>query len=227
MEGIELQANPRSVTGKQVKRLRQEGFIPAIIYGYGIDPISVKFEAVEFSKAVSKAGTSTAVQVHVEGESEPLLAIFRDVQYDPIRRSVIHADLQALNVKETVRVPVSIVLVGQAPAVEEQGAVLLQVLNEVEIEALPTALIPFLEIDVTGLTEIGQSIAVGDIDTPEGVTILTSPDETVAQITYIEEVTEEEEEALEEAPLSLGEVEVIGRGKEEEEGEGEGEAVEE
>jgi len=211
MEALELRATPREIIGgTQVKALRRENIVPGIIYGHGIDPIAVQFDSREIEKAISQAGTSSTVQVHVEGVSDPYLAIFRDVQYHVIKRNVIHLDLQALDIKETVRVPVSVVLTGESPVIEELEAMLLQILNELEIEALPMALVPSIEIDISGLTEIGQSITVGDIVPPPGVTILNAPHETVVQLMYTEEEEEELEEEVE--MMEPDEVEVIGRG---------------
>ena len=215
METLELRATPREIVGgNRVKALRREDIVPGIIYGHGIDPIAVQFDSREVEKAISQAGTSSTIQIYIEGVSDPYLAIFRDVQYHVTKRNVIHLDLQALSLKETVRVPVTVVLTGEPPAVEDGGGVLLHILNELEIEALPTALVPSIEIDVSVLAEIGQSITVGDIAPPEGVTILNAPHETIAQIIYAEEEEEEEEEV---EMLEPGDVEVIGRGPAEEE----------
>ena len=208
METLELRATPRNIVGgKQVKALRRDDVVPGIIYGHGIEPIAVQFNSREVEKAVSQAGTSSTVQVFVEGVRDPYLAIFRDVQYHTLKRNVIHLDLQALNLKETVRVPVSVILTGESPAVKDFGGILLHVLNELEIEALPTALVPSIEVDVSVLTEIGQSITVGDIVPPAGVKILNAPHEFVAQVIYAEEEKEEGEVAAE----PQAEVEVIRR----------------
>ncbi|HOT91770.1 MAG TPA: 50S ribosomal protein L25 [Anaerolineae bacterium] len=205
METLELRATPRTVVGKQVNALRREGIVPGVIYGHGIEPIPVQFNSREVEKAISKAGTSSTIQVYVEGTQEPYLAIFRDVQYHTLKRNVIHLDLQALNVREVVRVPVSVDLVGESPAVKDFGGVLLHILNELEIKALPTALVPAIEVDISKLTAIGQSITVGDITPPPGVTILNAPNDIVVQVIYAEE-EEEKEAATAPAPA---EVEVI------------------
>lgn len=208
METLELRAIPRDIVGgKQVKALRREDVVPGIIYGHGFEPVAVQFNSREVEKAISQAGTSSTVQVFVEGIHDPYLAIFRDVQYHTLKRNVIHLDLQALNLKETVRVPVSVILTGEAPAVKDFGGILLQILNELEIEALPTALVPSIEVNVSGLTEIGQSITVGDIVPPAGVKILNAAHEFVAQVMYAEE--EQEEVAAVVEPQA--EVEVIRR----------------
>jgi len=203
MEAIELRAEPRTLVGKQVKLLRHQNIIPGVIYGRHIDPIAVQFDHKELGKALNQAGTSAAVQVVVKGNSEPYLAIFRDIQRHPIRREVSHVDLQALSLTETVRVPVSVTLVGEAPAAEQEGGVLVQPLNELNIEALPSALIATIEVDISGLVEIGDSITVGDIVPPEGVTILNAADEAVVQVTFMAEETLEEEVEVEEVEVGL------------------------
>lgn len=208
MEAIQLHAEPRTVIGKKVKLLRHKNIVPGVIYGRHMDPIAVQFGKRELTTALNRVGTSATLQVEVTGSSEPYLVIFRDVQHHVILRDVVHVDLQALSLTETVRVPVNIVMVGIAPAVEAEAGVVMQVLQEVEIEALPTALIPMIEVDISGLTEIGNSISVGDLEVPAGVTILNNPDVTIVQVTYeaIEEVEEEEvEEDLLGEPLAEGE----------------------
>jgi large subunit ribosomal protein L25 len=209
MEAIQLHAEPRMLTGKKVKLLRQQDIIPGVIYGRHIDSVAVQFDKKELTAALNRAGTSSTLQVDVTDFPEPYLTIFRDVQHHTILRDVTHVDLQALSLTETVRVSVNIVIVGVSPAVETYAGVVMQTLQEVEIEALPTDLIPMIEVDISGLTEIGNSISVGDLNVPESITILNEPTVTIVQVTYeaIEEVEEEEEleEDLLGEPLAEGE----------------------
>jgi large subunit ribosomal protein L25 len=208
MKAIELRAEPRTLIGKKVKLLRQQEIVPGVVYGRHIDPVAVQFSSKELMSALNRAGTSALVQLELEGSKEPYLTIFRDVQHHPIRRDVSHVDLQALSLDETVRVPVNVVVVGTAPVTVEGEGVLMQLLTELEIEALPTALIAAIEIDVSGLDEVGDSITVSDVSVPEGVTILNPPSETIVQITWmVEEVLEEEEELPLEGELGVLEVE--------------------
>ncbi len=216
MEQLELYAKRREIIGKKVNRLRREGYVPGILYGHDVDPIPLLFDGYEIESAVRQTSTSTLVQVNIEGHDSAYTAVFRDTQRDILKHNLIHVDLLSLNLEETVRVEVPLNLVGVSPAEEEQGGVLIQQLNEVEVEALPMALVPAIEIDISSIVNIGETITVGDIAPPEGVTILTSSDEIVVQVTTITE--EEIEEELEEVLLEPGEVEVIGKGKEEEEG---------
>ncbi len=200
MESITLHASQRTVIGKQVKALRRQNIIPGIIYGHHIEPQIVQFDIRHLVEILNLVGTSSTVEVIVEGNKEPYLAIVRDTQIDIIRRSIKHVDLQALSLTEMVRVPVAIILVGESPAIE-LGGVLVQILTELEIEALPNALIPSVEIDLSNLINIGDSVSVGDLVVPESVTILNPMEETIVQVTW--QVIEEEEVVEEE--LLLGE----------------------
>jgi len=207
MEALKLHADPRTIVGKQVKGLRRQNIVPGVIYGYSGKPVNVQFNNRDLEKSISKAGTSTTLQIFVEGIEEPYFAIFRDVQYDVIKRNVIHVDLQSLNVKETVRLPIALTFIGIAPAIE-LGGVLLPLLNEVDVEALPLALVPTIPVDVSVITEIGQSISVKDLIVPEGITILNDSTDVVVQVSWIVEEEEEAEELVDEL-AEMGEVEVI------------------
>ncbi len=213
MEQLKLQATPRTVIGKQVKQLRRAGLLPGIIYGSSIEPLAVQFDAREARSIANQAGSSSLINVYVAGTPTPYSVIIRDVQWDYLKRVLIHLDLQALSMTEKVRIQISINLVGDAAAVEELGGVLLHLVNEVDVECLPSALVPAIAVDISELTQIGDSISVKDIVVPEGIEILTDAEETVVQISAVVEEVEEVEEIVVE--LEAGEVEVIGEEGEE------------
>lgn len=216
MERIQLSAMPRTVVGKQVKRLRSENLTPGVIYGHGFESLAVQFATRELETALTRAGSSTLLDVDVAGVPQPYTVIVRDMQRHVLKRFVTHVDMQALNMTETVRVQVALVLVGESPAVRDLFGMLLQVLTEVEIECLPAALIPAIEIDVSGMTELGDALTVGDLVVPEGIEILTSADEVVVQVSMPEEEEEEEEAAPVVTLLPTAEVEVVRKRKAEE-----------
>ncbi len=211
MEQVVINAAPRTVIGKQVKQLRRQGLVPGILYGYGIEPMPLQFEAKELERIVRQAGSSTLVQVIVE--DKPYTAVVRDVQRDAIKRYIKHVDFQALSMTEKVRLPISLTLVGEAPA-ESQGATILQQLNEIEVECLPSALVHTIEVDISKLTEPGQVIAAKDLEVPEGIELLVDPDEVI--VIAAAEAEEEEEVAGEEAVVESAEPEVITEKKAEE-----------
>ena len=215
MEMIELNAEPRSVTGKKVGALRRESIIPGIIYGSTTENIPVQFDAKELTQVMQKAGRSSMVSVKVAGTPTPYKAIFRDLQFNPIKRTLRHVDLQALSMTETVRLPLHITLIGEAP-ISEDGGVVFQLLNQIDIECLPDDLVHALEVDISGLTEIWQSICIKDITPPPGITFLVDPEETIVQaMAEASEPAVEEEDHLVASP-SADAVEVIRKTREEE-----------
>jgi large subunit ribosomal protein L25 len=217
---IELKSNPRKTVGKQVKRLRREGLLPAVVYGAGIEPTPIQLDALEAEKVLAGIGSSTLIDLYIGDEVHKVLV--RDLQRDVIRRNPTHIDFLkvAMDVKINTVVPVE--LVGQSPAVQELGGVLVTGLSEIEVEALPSDLPDRVTVDLTVLENFDDSITVGDLYLGDGVTVLTDEDEFIANVVYqtMEEIVEEEEELEEE----LAEPELVG-----EEGEElpEGEAPEE
>ena len=214
MEKVVIQAEKRLVTGKQVKALRREGKLPAVIYGYGIDPISIVLDTRSASRILAKASSSTLVTIELAGTQYPTLV--REKQLDFIRNSLIHVDFLAVSMTEKITASVGVHITGEAPAVKDFGAILVTGLTELEVECLATDLPERFTIDVSGLTEISSGVYVKDIVPPPNVEILSDPEEVLVVATAM--AAEEEEEAEEE--LLEGEEgeepEVIGKGKEEE-----------
>lgn len=191
-----LMAEPREIHGKKVKRLRREGLVPGVVYGPVLDEtISVSVNEREFRKFYMAHGHSTIFTLKWDGGSQPVL--IREVQVEPVRQDMLHIDFFAPNMTVKLRQSVSVSLHGAAEEIEAD-AVLQHVLNEIEVEALPSDLPNEIIVDVSGLAHIGDSLHVRDIDAPENVTILTDPDTTVASVIHMaveREPTEEEEGA--------------------------------
>ena len=222
MEKVIIPAEKRDVVGKKVKALRRAGQLPAVIYGYGIDPISIVLDAHSASRILAKASSSTLVTIELAGKQYPTLV--REKQLDFIRNSLIHVDFMAVSMTEKITANVGVHIEGDAPAVKEFGAILVTNLTELEVECLASDLPERFVVDVSSLAEIGDGVLVRDLEVPTNVEILTDPDEMiiVATAQAVEEVEEEEEELLE-GEEELEEPEVIGKGKEEGEGEEESE----
>lgn len=213
MEEIQLEANKRTVIGKQVNTLRREGLIPAIVYGGGGEPIPVELDAKEATKILNETSTSTLITLKVGKEDHRVL--LRDIQYDVIRRIPIHVDFLRVEMDIVIRTSVPIDFVGEAPGVKEHGGVLVTGLDELEIEALPADLPDKVTVDLEVLKEIDSMITVADVFVGKGVEVLTEPDEVIAHLVYqeIEEIEEEEMEAVVEASV---EPELVERSRHEE-----------
>lgn len=215
MDRIVLEAKKRERIGKRVKALRRQGRLPAVVYGKGVESLPISLDFREASKILQSVSASTLVTIDVEGEE--FSALVRERQRDVILRDLLHVDFLAVSLTETVRAQVRISLVGVAPAIKAQNAVITQVTETLEIEALPTDLIEFVEVDVSGMDSIGDTVLVGDLPLPKGVIILEDLDKTVVVATAPEILEVEEDEEEEELELVDGEPEVIEKGKAEEE----------
>ncbi len=213
MEKIIVQANRREVIGKQVKALRRDGKLPAVIYGHGIEPTPITLDAREASKTLSSVGSSTLITIDLEGEEYSVLV--RDRQNHVLRRNLLHVDFQALSMTETVRASVTLILGDEeAPAVEEYGAMIITGIESLDIECLPSDLIDRIVVDISSLESIGDSILVKDLPVPEGFTIWDDPETMVVVATA--PAAEEVEEEVEDLEFEEGaEPEVIGEEEEE------------
>lgn len=223
MEEVVLQAEHREFTGKRVKQLRNQGRLPAILYGREINPIPITLDYHEASKMLPNITSSQLVVVDVEGEEHH--ALIREKQRDPVKANFLHIDFLVVSMTETLRESVVIEIIGEAPAIKELSGVLVIGQEVLEVECLPQDLPNRIEVDVSGLKEIGDALYVRDITAPPNVTVLTDPEEMVVQTSYAAAEVEEEEELVEEDLEA--EPEVIERGKKEEETEEQQEASDE
>jgi len=215
MAQIELNGQKRNVLGKKVKTLRREGLVPAVLYGHETVPVPLQFEERELNRVLAQAGEHRLIALKIGRAKNPQMALTRDVQWNAITGRPIHVDFYAVVMTEKLTTEVPLVFVGEAPAADLAGTILLQNLDEVEIECLPGDLIEAIEVDVSELKEIDQTIYVKDLRVPPTVALLTDTEEVVAKVTWA--AREEVEEVV---PVAPAEVEVIAKGKVEEEGGG-------
>jgi len=214
MDEVVIQANRREVLGKKVGALRREGKLPAVVYGSKIESIPITLDMRYASQTLEKLSPSALVVVDVDGEQHYTLV--RDKQRNPVRRSIIHVDFQAVSLTETVRADLNINLIGEAPAIETYLGIVVPSLEQLSIESLPKDLPDKIDVDISGLMEIGDSILVGDLVVPDGVEILSDPEDVV--VVVIAQAAEEVEEVEEEEELEEGaEPEVLEGGKREDE----------
>lgn len=211
MKNVVLKASPRSVTGKQVRRLRREGLLPAVLYGHKFDATPISLNAHETALALSGLSQSALVTIELEGKEFP--AIVRERQKNYIRNEFIHIDFQVVSRTEKLRTNVSIELHGVSPAVKDFNGVVVSGVTQVEVECLPQDLPERIVLDITKLVNIGDGIYVRDLVLPEGVTIHQPPEEMIVMISAPEQEVEVEVEEVELAT----EPEVIEKGKKEEE----------
>lgn len=208
MDKYVLKAELRSVKGKQVKSLRRQDMLPAVLYGRHTKPISVLLPLHEASILLARLPQSALVTVEVDGKGH--LALVREKQRNFLTGSLLHVDFLVVSATETLRAHVAIEVVGEAPAVKNVNGVLMVSLSELDVEALPKDLPEVIKVDVSNLNEIGSAIHVSDLKLGSGVKVLNDGNEIIVGVTapVLEPADEEPAQA---------EPEVIEKGKKEEE----------
>jgi large subunit ribosomal protein L25 len=215
MKSVALTAYPRSLVKRNgVKKIRQAGRVPAVIYGRQHAPQNLEVTAKEMSTLIHNAHSENIlVDLAVEGDgSSKRLALVQEVQHHPMSGQLLHVDLHEVTETEKVTITVPVETVGEAAGVKTSGGVLEHVLFRLKVRALPKDLPEQLEVDVT-LLEIGQSIHIGDIKPPANVEILG--DKKVVVISVAAPISEAEEAAAEAAAAGPMEPEMIKEKKEE------------
>jgi large subunit ribosomal protein L25 len=218
-----LEAKPRAAAGKQAsKQLRTVGSVPAVVYGSEIDSVKCSVDQKAFKALINDFGRNAIVSLKVAG-GQDYETIVKDIQHHPVSWDVLHIDFHRISMTQRLVVDVLIHPEGIPLGVRNDDGILEQMLHSVEVECLPTNIPETMVFDVTEL-EIGDTVHVSDLGTPEGATIVTEGDRSVfalipPSVRKDEEEEEEGDEALED---EYAEPEVIERGKkDDEEGEAE------
>jgi len=214
---ITITAEPRSSSGKnEARRLRAKGSMPAVVYGGASGATPITISPKELTRILnSKTGHNTIFSLGVNGETTPVMIV--DWQYDPIKDSLLHADLKRIDLTKRITVKVPVITQGDPKGVKLQGGIQDVVTREIEIECLPDEIPEQFVVNVADLM-IGQSIRAADIPIEGSMKLVSLPD-TV--ITHIISVKAEEAPAAEiagTAAPAAAEPEVIKKGKKEEEG---------
>lgn len=204
---ITLKAEKRKVLGRKVKSLRQEGVTPANLFGKGIKSQSIKFKTSDFEKVFKQAGETNLVYLETGGKTE-VPVLISNVQLHPVTANYLHADLYQVDLTKKVTVNVPVNLVGESPVVEEEGAVLVQTLRDLEVEALPTSIPESIDFDLSGLTKIGDSLKIEDAKDTKGADIVQDKETVIVQIQA------QQEEEVVEAPAEETEDEKAKEGTE-------------
>ena len=217
-----IKAETRTEFGKgAARRIRREHKVPAVIYGHGNDPIHVSLPGHDTMMALKHGGANALLELDVEGKVQ--LALTKQVQVDPIRRTLEHIDFVAVRKGEKVTVEVPVHLNGEAA----RETLVVTDQSTIQLEAEATNIPEYIEVDIAGL-EAGTQILASDLTLPEGSVLLLDPDTLIVNITQAqtaEELEAELEEAEAEAGIERDEHEEPTEGDEAAEG-GDGEGAE-
>ena len=202
MEKTVLQAQKRTVTGKQVQQLRRQGLLPAVVYGHGVEqPVPITLEAHGAGLILPRLTSSSIVTIRLDGQDIPVLV--REKQKNYIKNTYIHVDFQAVSLTEKIRTYVNIHFFGTSPAVKDYQAAVVTNMEEIEVEALPNDLPERIDVDLSKLVKLFDAIHVRDLALPAAVTVLSDPDDIVAVATATKEETEAGEAGVVEPELSV------------------------
>jgi large subunit ribosomal protein L25 len=181
---INLVLEPRKVIGKQVKQLRKDGVIPAVIHDHGKPSIHVQGDAVAVLKVWRQAGKHHPVEI--KSGSDSYLSLIKDVSFDPKKHSINHVVFNAVDRTQKVEAAIPVrpryEEGNESSPAERAGLIVLAQLETVDVKAIANKLPDFLEYDAEKLIEIGDHVTVEDIVIPEGVEIITEAEHSIATV---------------------------------------------
>ncbi len=226
MENLILKAQPRTILGKQVKKLRQQGKIPAVLYGRDIKSQALELNDQDFRHIFQKAGASTLIDLQID-DQKPVKVLVHEPQKDPVTDKILHADIYQVKMTEKIHTEIPLNFIGEAPAITDLEGNLITNRDNLEVECLPDALVPSIDVDISSLKTFNDLIHTKDIKVPEGIEVLTDAEETIVLVTP----PRSEEELAEELAVPTAEeekaaVEELAETPEEESAEGEEKAEE-
>lgn len=199
---IELEATPRTVTGKATRHLRKAGIIPANIFGHKEEPQMIQVDAYTFERLQHHGAAASVITLKLP-ENVTQTVLIRHVQHNAVTRKVLHIDFIRMEMSEHVKVKVQLHFVGEAPAVKLAGGVLLHLLESLEVECQASDLVDHFDVDTSSLKEIDDVIHAKDIPLPANYILLTEPEELVGKVSATRaEVAEEVAAATEAAPAT-------------------------
>lgn len=194
-----LTASKRSLFGKKLNKLRRQGVLPANIFGKNVESLSIQVSNTQFEKIYKQAGETGIVYITVEGETKERPTLISNYTLDPITDRSLHVDFYQVNLKEKVTAFVPVEIVGESELVKSGAAVVNTLLNEIEIEALPTDIPEAFKFDISTLKEVGDTLKISSMTPVLGVEIQADPEQVVVALSEPEKeevvapVTEEPE----------------------------------
>ena len=214
-QDLTIEVHRREETGKSAnRRLRREAMIPAVVYGGGKEPISIRVPRKTLIDLFKSGGSENRIfQLKLADTGQSRHAMIREMQVNPITRQVEHVDFMRIDMAKRIRVRVHITLEGVSYGVRTEGGLLDFVTREVEVECLPTAIPQELKIDVSEV-RVGQHLEVKDLSLPEGVKVIEDGDRVILAVAHAKVEAVVAGAAGAEAAV---EPEVIAKGKKEEE----------
>jgi large subunit ribosomal protein L25 len=189
-------------------------YLPAVVYGKGLDSRSLKLNRIEFDKIFAVAGESNLINLDIDGQVAKVLV--KDMQKDPVKNFVTHVDFYEVNMKEKVTAEIPLHFVGESKAVKELGGILVKEMHEVKVECLPGDLVDHFDVDISSLATLDDVIKVGDLSLPKDMELLLDPETTIAMVAEPKEEPVEVVESVAAEGENKEDGKIEGEGKKEE-----------
>jgi large subunit ribosomal protein L25 len=186
--------------------LRTQGLLPAVVYGAKMNSTSISINHADFIKLYKVAGETTVIDIVVDGATIP--ALIGDIQMNAATHKALHVDFLAIDAKTAVTVPVPVRIVGESPAVASGLGLLNTIIDEIEIEVLPTEIPHFIEVDISGLVGVHDSFRISDLKLSGFAQAILEPETVICVVSEFQTETEGEERTLDS-------IEVAKKGKKE------------
>ena len=158
----------REIIGKRVRHLRASGVVPGTVYGSDQEPINVQADVQKAEQLLAKVGLNAPMQIDIDGKKH--LAIIKKIDKDPVKNALRHIEFQAVSASDPIDSQITIHLThqGESPA-ERSGLIVMQVIDTIEVRALPKNMIQHIELSVEKLAVKGDRLTVSDLQLPAGV----------------------------------------------------------
>ena len=176
-----VSAEPREVLGKKVSALRRQGILPAVVYGGGQESQPIQLDARDFDVLCRTTSRNTLVDLKI-GSAKSTPVLLQGMHEHPVRRHPMHVDFLVVSMTEAITVDVPVNYMGDSSAADKLGGTLLHLRESVSISALATALPSAIDLDITPLDSFEAVLHVSDLIVPEGIEILTDPEEALARV---------------------------------------------
>ena len=182
MDSLTLPASKRDILGKKVRFLRRQGITPTHLFGHDLKSLALQCDTAEVQRMIAQAQATRLINLEIEGEKQPRRIVIREIQRAEPSGQLLHVDFYQVHKTERITVDIPIVLVGEAPALKEKGRLLTLGVTSLSIECLPAKLPSQIEVDLSSLEELGQTIRIRDLILSPDITVITGPDQLVVKV---------------------------------------------
>ena len=199
MDQVELEVSKREIMGKKVRFLRRQGITPVHLFGRDIESLALQCDTDRLQRVLAQSGHAALVALKLGNERRQRSVVVREIQRGSRRGKLLHVDFYQVRMAEKIKIEVPVVLVGEAPASRARGNTLLQELNTLTVECLPSEIPASVELDLSALTDPEQVIRAKDVEVGEEIAVLNDPELVVVRIISRPEEKIEEEVIAKEA----------------------------